>query len=57
MNKQKKIVILGVGRNCIDVLGTIDDINHSTGQTLFECVGFLDDHPEHFQTEVFIKRS
>ncbi|MEW5595818.1 NeuD/PglB/VioB family sugar acetyltransferase [Peribacillus frigoritolerans] len=56
MNKPKKIVILGIGGNCIDILDTIDDINHFSGQTLYECVGFLDDQPEHYQTKVFNKK-
>ncbi|MBU0983965.1 MAG: acetyltransferase [candidate division Zixibacteria bacterium] len=41
----QKIVILGVGGNCIDILDTIRDINDDIGRPHFECVGFLDDKP------------
>jgi sugar O-acyltransferase (sialic acid O-acetyltransferase NeuD family) len=37
-----KIIILGTGGNCVDILDTIRDINDRNGDQ-FECVGFLDD--------------
>lgn len=40
----KKIIILGTGGNCIDILDTINDINQ--GSLRYECVGFLDDNSE-----------
>lgn len=42
----KKIVILGTGGNCIDILDTLLDINDSRGEVVYECVGFLDDNIE-----------
>lgn len=42
----KKIVILGTGGNCIDILDTLFDINDSQRSSMYECVGFLDDNPE-----------
>jgi sugar O-acyltransferase (sialic acid O-acetyltransferase NeuD family) len=42
----KKLIILGTGGNCIDILDTINDINESKGHTVYKCIGFLDDNPE-----------
>lgn len=39
----KKIIILGTGGNCIDILDTLNDINEARGERSYECVGFLDD--------------
>jgi sugar O-acyltransferase (sialic acid O-acetyltransferase NeuD family) len=41
----KKIVILGTGGNCIDILDTLLDINDWQGVAAYECIGFLDDNP------------
>ena len=41
----KKIVILGTGGNCIDILDTLLDINNVEGRQVYECIGFLDDNP------------
>lgn len=41
----KKIVILGTGGNCIDILDTLLDINDAQGEEVYQCVGFLDDNP------------
>jgi len=43
--KPKKLVILGFGGNCFDILETVFDINAAAGVALFECAGFLDDAP------------
>lgn len=48
---QKKIIILGTGGNCIDILDTIHDINASKRKALYECVGFLDDNPGNWGKE------
>jgi sugar O-acyltransferase (sialic acid O-acetyltransferase NeuD family) len=45
MNKIKKVIIFGTGGNCIDILDTIHVINRNHSEQ-YECVGFLDDHPE-----------
>lgn len=42
----KKIVILGTGGNCTDILGTLLDINDARGVLIYDCVGFLDDNPK-----------
>jgi sugar O-acyltransferase (sialic acid O-acetyltransferase NeuD family) len=42
----KKIVILGTGGNCTDILDTLLDINDAQGNLIYECIGFLDDNPE-----------
>lgn len=41
----KKIVILGTGGNCIDILDTLLDINRARGEEIYQCCGFLDDNP------------
>ncbi|MFZ5909484.1 MAG: acetyltransferase [Chloroflexota bacterium] len=41
----KRIVIIGTGGNCIDILDTLLDINRAQGKTVYECIGFLDDDP------------
>jgi sugar O-acyltransferase (sialic acid O-acetyltransferase NeuD family) len=38
-----KIIILGTGGNCIDILDCIDAINATNASLNFRCVGFLDD--------------
>lgn len=40
----KKIIILGIGGNCIDILDTINEINRI--KKTYECVGFLDDNAD-----------
>jgi len=40
----KKIIILGTGGNCIDILDTINEINLISPQ--YDCIGFLDDNPD-----------
>jgi len=42
----KKIVILGTGGNCIDILDTLLDINDAQGKAVYQCIGFLDDNPK-----------
>jgi sugar O-acyltransferase (sialic acid O-acetyltransferase NeuD family) len=41
----QKIVILGIGGNCIDILDTLNDINVASARLRFQCMGFLDDDP------------
>ena len=43
--RARKILILGTGGNCRDVLDIILDINAAAGRTLWEPLGFLDDDP------------
>jgi sugar O-acyltransferase (sialic acid O-acetyltransferase NeuD family) len=41
-----KIVILGTGGTCIDILDTIQDLNACSSEPVFQCLGFLDDNPD-----------
>lgn len=38
-----KVIIFGVGGNCIDILDSLYALNEARGTTAYECVGFLDD--------------
>ncbi len=42
----KKIVILGAGGNCFDMVDIIEDINRFHGKEIYRCIGFLDDDPD-----------
>ncbi len=44
MTGTQKLVILGTGGNAVDVLDLVHDINASSGEARYECVGFLDDN-------------
>lgn len=51
----KKIIILGFGGNCIDILDSIQEINRQN--PTYDCIGFLHDNEknwgkEYFQTKV-----
>lgn len=39
----KKVIILGTGGTCIDILDALNDINDFRHDSVYECVGFLDD--------------
>lgn len=47
----KKIIILGTGGNCIDILDAINEINLISHQ--YECIGFLDDNPDNLGKEYY----
>lgn len=49
----KKIVILGTGGNCLDILDTLGDINDARRENVYECAGFLDDDASKWNTEIF----
>ena len=49
----KKIVILGFGGNCIDILDTLHDINDTQGEKLYKCLGFLDDDKNKWNQSVY----
>ncbi len=40
----KRLIILGTGGNCLDILDAALAVNRHTGRTVYECVGFLDDN-------------
>jgi sugar O-acyltransferase (sialic acid O-acetyltransferase NeuD family) len=46
LDMTRKIIILGSVGNCIDILDTINDINHSANTPRYQCIGFLDDDTE-----------
>ena len=44
----KRIIILGTGGNCIDILDTINAINETRRPGTYECVGFLDENEQNW---------
>ena len=48
----QRIVILGTGGNCIDILDTIHDINRAVSAQVYQCAGFLDDLEENWGKEL-----
>jgi sugar O-acyltransferase (sialic acid O-acetyltransferase NeuD family) len=44
MLKEKDIIILGTGGNCIDILDSINEINEKNDRKVYNCLGFLDDN-------------
>ena len=44
----KKLIILGTGGNCIDILDTVNDLNEHNAHKIYECIGFLDDNKENW---------
>jgi sugar O-acyltransferase (sialic acid O-acetyltransferase NeuD family) len=52
MGKPKKIVILGSGGNCVDILEALQRINAEESSSRYECIGFLDDAPARQNTRV-----
>lgn len=42
----KRVIILGTGGNCVDILDTLLDINDASGEEEYRCAGFLDDNAE-----------
>ena len=47
-----RIIILGTGGNCIDILDTLNDVNAARGARVYECAGFLDDAPDRAGAEL-----
>lgn len=41
----KRLVILGTGGNCLDILDAAMAINETAGRLVYGCAGFLDDNP------------
>lgn len=40
----KRLIILGTGGNCLDILDAALAVNRQAGRTVYECAGFLDDN-------------
>ncbi len=49
----KKVIILGTGGNCVDILDTLNDINDFQHDIVYECVGFLDDDEQRWGRQYF----
>lgn len=49
----KKIIILGTGGNCIDILDAINEINLLAQTPVYDCIGFLDDTPDNQNKEFY----
>jgi sugar O-acyltransferase (sialic acid O-acetyltransferase NeuD family) len=49
----RKIVILGSGGNCLDILDVLNDTNAAGGELVYECIGLLDDDRAKWGKEVF----
>lgn len=49
----KKIIILGTGGNCIDILDTLNDINMARQENVYERTGFLDDDEQKWGKEFY----
>ncbi len=49
----KRLVILGTGGNCLDILETVRRINAASPSLKYECIGFLEDAPER-QSQSFL---
>jgi sugar O-acyltransferase (sialic acid O-acetyltransferase NeuD family) len=49
----KRIIILGTGGNCVDILDTINEINDFKRNNPYECVGFLDDDDRKWGEELY----
>lgn len=47
-----RIVILGTGGNCIDILDTLGDINRAAHRRRYHCIGFLDDDASRWGAEI-----
>jgi sugar O-acyltransferase (sialic acid O-acetyltransferase NeuD family) len=52
MRMSEKLIILGVGGNCIDILDAAICINEKEGREVYQCVGFLDDDKETWGKEI-----
>lgn len=48
----KKVIILGTGGNCIDILESMLDINHGTASSCYDIQGFLDDDQNKTDTKI-----
>jgi sugar O-acyltransferase (sialic acid O-acetyltransferase NeuD family) len=49
----KKLIILGIGGTCIDILDAVNCINEDEKNPVYECVGFLDDNQKSWETEIY----
>ncbi|MCK6684794.1 MAG: acetyltransferase [Thermoanaerobaculia bacterium] len=48
----QKLIVLGTGGNCVDIVDTVREINARAHRCVYDCVGFLDDEPTRQGTRV-----
>jgi sugar O-acyltransferase (sialic acid O-acetyltransferase NeuD family) len=48
-----RLLILGTGGNCIDILDAVLEINRVSGSEIYSFAGFLDDNPESWGEKIF----
>lgn len=53
MAEPVKIIILGTGGNCLDILDCLMEINVRRPEPLYECLGFLDDDQDKRGLEIW----
>jgi sugar O-acyltransferase (sialic acid O-acetyltransferase NeuD family) len=49
----KKLIILGIGGTCVDILDAINCINKVQKKPVYECIGFLDDNQKSWGSEIY----
>jgi sugar O-acyltransferase (sialic acid O-acetyltransferase NeuD family) len=52
MDEVRKVIVLGTGGNCVDIVEMIADLNRALPRPAYACVGFLDDDPGRWGAEV-----
>ncbi len=53
MASPKKLIILGTGGNCVDILDAVHERNAHSTIPQYECIGFLDDDPQQWGKEIW----
>ncbi|MHA2244553.1 MAG: acetyltransferase [Candidatus Hodarchaeales archaeon] len=53
LESTKKIIIIGTGGNCVDILDIIKDINKALKVPKYKCIGFLDDNESMWNKLIF----
>jgi sugar O-acyltransferase (sialic acid O-acetyltransferase NeuD family) len=52
MAEPYRVIVLGTGGNCIDIVEIMADLNDSLARPAYDCAGFLDDNPSLWGTRV-----
>jgi len=53
MASPKRLIILGTGGNCVDILDAVHERNAHSARPPYECIGFLDDDPQQWGKEIW----
>ena len=53
MASPKKLIILGTGGNCVDILDAVNERNAYSKIPQYECIGFLDDDQQQWGKEIW----